>query len=425
VAEVICMGPSPRSSTRLTSICLAALAAGLALMTFAAPAADSAQRRQGLRVVIVKHPKAHSPWRTAHFRWRVNRRIRGARCRLDRRRPRPCRRRVSYRRLGNGRHRFGVTVRRGHRVVRTSLSWRVAPPRAKGGKRKPPRPPAPAPAPTDPSAPAPTDPSAPAPTDPSAPAPTDPSGPAPTGATTVWSAGMDGDSLSEWYYPEAGPSGNFGGGEYNSGSGDTVVSADRAHSGSRSAKATIFSSGGTRLFRWREARQNRDLLYESWFFIPTAYRLTADPSNGRFWDIFQFKSRSSSGAVDPIWYLDLKNRADGSLSPTLIWWHRTLEGPESGQAGFRRFLPPDDVVFPVGRWVNVTARLRQSRDFDGVLQFWIDGRLVFNMQNVRTSYSNCAFNSWCGSNEWSVNNYSDGLDASPASLYIDDARISR
>ncbi|HEX2231976.1 MAG TPA: hypothetical protein VHG69_01280, partial [Thermoleophilaceae bacterium] len=256
--------------------------------------------------------------------------------------------------------------------------------------------------------------------------PTAPSGPAPTGATTLWRAGMEGGSLSEWYYPETGPGGNFGGGEYNSGGGESAASAEQAHSGSRSAKATIpGTGGGTRLFRWREARQNRDLFFESWFFIPVSYRLTADPSNGRFWDIFQFKSRSTTGAIDPIWYLDLKNRSDGQLSPTLLWWHRTLEGPLRGQLGMRRFHPPGDVVFPVGRWVNVTARLRQSRDFDGVLQFWIDGRLVFDMHHVRTSHSNCNFNSWCAANEWSVNNYSDGIDPGPASVYIDDARISR
>jgi hypothetical protein len=69
--------------------------------------------------------------------------------------------------------------------------------------------------------------------------------------------------------------------------------------------------------------------------------------------------------------------------------------------------------------------LRQSKDFDGYLQIWIDGQLVFDQTGIRTSYQNCNSNSWCTSNEWSVNNYSDGLSASPATMYFDDAQISR
>jgi hypothetical protein len=384
------MGAAPLfrpRALRSPLLAAAALLAGVLALHAIAPArADSSGR---LRVVIAVHPKAKSAGRTAHLRWSVNRRVRSARCRLDGRRPRPCGRRLVYRRLRPGRHRFRVTVTRRGRRARAVVSWVV--------RRKP------RPRPSEPS-----------------------SSPSPPTGTAIWSAGMEGGSLAEWYAPESGPSGSFGGGEYNSGGADTVASTERAHSGSWSAKATIFSgSGGTRLFRWRELRQNQDLLFETWFFIPAAYRLTADPSYGRYWDIFQYKSRSTSGAVDPIWYLDLQKRADGSLAPHLIWWHRTLEGPELGQLGFRRFQPAADVSFPVGRWVSVKARLRQSRDFDGVLQFWIDGRLVYDKQNVRTSYSNCSYNSWCGSNEWSVNNYSDGLDPALAPLYIDDARITK
>ncbi len=108
-----------------------------------------------------------------------------------------------------------------------------------------------------------------------------------------------------------------------------------------------------------------------------------------------------------------------------MWWHRTLEGPHPGEYGFRRYSPLEEVSIPTGRWFNITARLRQSKDFDGLIQFWVDGQLALSQEGVRTSYGNCAYNAWCSSNEWSVNNYSDSLSPTPASLYIDDAEISR
>jgi hypothetical protein len=231
---------------------------------------------------------------------------------------------------------------------------------------------------------------------------------------------MEEGSLADWYFPESSAVRSYGGGEYNSDGGDSVASSERARSGAWAVKATLPGAGGTRLFRWQEARANRDLVYEAWFYLPAAYRIT-----GNYWNLFQFKSRSTAGAVDPLWFVDLVTTADGSLRPTLIWWHRTLEGPRPGQAGLRRLQPLSPVTVPAGRWFSLKARLHQSKDFDGTLQVWLDGQLIFDQTGVRTSFNNCAYNSWCATNEWSVNNYSDGLNASPATLYIDDAQISR
>jgi hypothetical protein len=80
---------------------------------------------------------------------------------------------------------------------------------------------------------------------------------------------------------------------------------------------------------------------------------------------------------------------------------------------------------PVGRWTHLEAFLSESKDFDGRLTLWQDGAQVIDLNGIRTSYPNCTYNSWCASNEWSVNLYSDGLSPNPATIYIDSAAIGR
>jgi hypothetical protein len=218
--------------------------------------------------------------------------------------------------------------------------------------------------------------------------------PAPSPGTALWTGDMEEGSLADW-------SSDSGGGEYNSGAGDSVASTDRAFGGSYGAKMALTGPGGTRLFRWKEARANRDLVYSARFFFPQAYTLTADPNTGRYWNLLQFKSRSTSGANDPLWYLDVTNPAAGRMRLDLIWWHRSLEGPRPGEVGLRRFRQTLADV-PVGRWFELKARLVQSKDFDGSLRIWQDGQLIFDMAGIRTSFANCTYNSWCAATEWAI-----------------------
>jgi hypothetical protein len=247
------------------------------------------------------------------------------------------------------------------------------------------------------------------------------------GGEVLWHADMEDGSLAAWYAPDSGEGANNGGGEYNSGVADAIASREQAHGGAWSAKLTISTppESGTRLFRWRELRRIRDLVLDVWLFLPRRYTLTADPDTGRFWDLVQFKSTNEDRSRnDPIWFLGVRNRrSDGAMVPELGWWSRTLPGPRQGQQGSRRFTR-SDVVIPVGRWFRVTARVRQSRAFDGIVQFWLDGRLLFDERGVRTGFRNCSYNAWCVDQGWSVNLYSDGLEPNPV-MYLDDARIVR
>jgi hypothetical protein len=241
----------------------------------------------------------------------------------------------------------------------------------------------------------------------------------------LWNADMEDGSLRAWYSPETSAVGDFGGGEYTSGGGVSSASDEQAHSGTWSAKLTLpTGAGGARLFRWREFRAERDLTQRVWMFIPEAYRLTGDASDGRFWNIAQLKSRTENlYRNDPIWFVNLTNE-DGDLVPQLVWWPRTLEGPHADQSGFRRYTN-DEARVPVGRWFELTTRVRQSNEFDGLVEVSIDGEKIFSVEDVRTAYRSCTYDAWCTDQHWAVNNYSDGLSPAPAEMFVDDAVIER
>jgi hypothetical protein len=241
----------------------------------------------------------------------------------------------------------------------------------------------------------------------------------------LWSADMEDGSLRAWYAPETSAVGDFGGGEFTSGGGETSASDEQAHSGTWSAKLTLATElGGARLFRWREFRAERDLTQRVWMFIPEAYRLTGAASDGRFWDITQLKSQTENlDRNDPIWFVNLTNE-DGELVPQLVWWSRTLEGPHRDQSGFRRYTNEEARV-PVGKWFELTTRVRQSNEFDGIVEVSVNGEKIFSVDDVRTAYRSCTYDDWCTDQHWSVNNYSDGLSPAPAEIFVDDAVIER
>lgn len=237
-------------------------------------------------------------------------------------------------------------------------------------------------------------------------------------ATTIlWKADHEGGNTSEW-------SSNSGGGEYDSGIGDTYATTARAHSGNWGAKMTISTphspTSGTRMFRWRESRSHRGAYYSVWLYFPTYYSIT-----GNYLMPMQFKSRTSDNRRnDPVWAFYL-TPASGKyyLKAGFGWGGTQLAGPYSGNGVGGKFYSQTKLAFPVGRWVHLEAYLYESNTYTGRVILYQDGIKLFDFQNVITSYKNCNYNSWCASNEWSVNLYSDGLSPNPAYIYMDDAKI--
>ena len=243
---------------------------------------------------------------------------------------------------------------------------------------------------------------------------------------------MEEGTLSDWYLPARGPSGDYGGGLYNSGASRASAAFDRAHTGRSSLRATIStrgsSSSGVRAFRWREPRRYREAYYSAWIFVPRRYTLTGDPCCGRFWNLFQFKSRSPDGRVDPLWAVYVGNRArTGALYLYVGWgWGGTrVAGPYSSSGVGGKNFCQSALNLPERRRTRIEAFLRQSRDFEGRLTVWQAGVRLFDFRRVRTSYENPRYNAWRAANEWSVNLYSDGMSPSPATISIDDAAIRR
>jgi hypothetical protein len=223
----------------------------------------------------------------------------------------------------------------------------------------------------------------------------------PPAGNVIWSADSETGDLSQWYYPSVRADGNEGGGLFNSGTANTVASQDQAHSGRWSMKMTIDTppESGTRLFRWLEPHTHSNLTYSAWFYIPQRYAVT------NYWNIFQWKSKvSSTGRVDPFFVLNVGNRSDGTMYLYLRNWQK-------GQSYIQTLKN-----VPVGQWFNVTANYVCAGDNTGRVTFWQDGTLLFDLQNVQTRYSN-------GDCQWSIDNYSDGLQPSHATIYTDDAQI--
>jgi hypothetical protein len=216
-----------------------------------------------------------------------------------------------------------------------------------------------------------------------------------TNSSTIWSADHEAGNMNQWYL-------NSGGGEFNSGAGDTVVTTERARGGRYGLKMNITTppESGTRMFRWYEPQRNPRLQYSAWFYFPQRY------SVGTYWNIFQWKSKRSSSQIDPFYVLNIGNRSDGSMFLYLYDWQS------------RRAYSQSVKNLPVNQWVKIEAYYQCAGDNTGRVTFWQDGTQLFDLQNVRTRYSD-------GDCQWSIDNYSSGVSPSPAWIYSDDAQIDR
>lgn len=253
-------------------------------------------------------------------------------------------------------------------------------------------------------------------------------------ATAIWTGDMEEGTLADFYNPATCEctSGNHGGGEFNSGGGDSMASQTFAHNGSWSAKQTINTSGGssgTRLFRWQEFRDINpgQGLYESaWIYIPQTV------SVGNSFNIDQFKSKTQDGAyVDVFFQLNLRNKQGGGLYLAAAWGCGAENpsfplGPYSNSTSADNcnyFTPLANLSVPIGQWFQIKTYTVPSSGYTGVFKAWQDNTLIYDFQNVKTGYANT--NSVNGvDTQWAINAYANGLNPSAYIHYVDDANIS-
>ena len=193
------------------------------------------------------------------------------------------------------------------------------------------------------------------------------------------------------------------------------VSTEVAHSGRYAMKMTINvadDESGCRQFRHQESRSGETFYYGAWYYLPT-YVGAFD-----YWNIFQFKSETDS-RNDPFWVLDLLPRSSGGQLKLRLRWKGTVAGPfERDRSTGTKTFEQRAASVPVRRWFHVEVYLKQASDFGGRVTVWQDGKRLYDMVGVKTKYAG-------GDQRWSVNNYSDGLRPSLATLFVDDATVLR
>ena len=99
----------------------------------------------------------------------------------------------------------------------------------------------------------------------------------------------------------------------------------------------------------------------------------------------------------------------------MTWWPNAsfgMPGPYPGQNGRQVFRSSKTI--PVGEWFHVEARYVCDSNYNGTLQFWLNGEEVFNLRGVQTAdpdTNDCLM---------SINNYGSDLEESRIDIYVDD-----
>jgi hypothetical protein len=210
----------------------------------------------------------------------------------------------------------------------------------------------------------------------------------------VWWSDHETGDLSDWQR-----GGTDFGSTYVQG-GELTVTADVARSGTRALRSTVVTPGSAAAQISRAEIAAPAAYYGAWFLLPDA----AQPAT--FWVFFSFHARAAPGNDVPVW--DLKLASPG---PEL-----QLLRHDTGD-----LAPLTHVPVPVGRWFQVEAFYRPAADANGRLQIWLDGTPIYDLAGVPTAPANAAE----APVTWSVGSITDGLTPTPATLYVDDAYVSK
>jgi len=247
-----------------------------------------------------------------------------------------------------------------------------------------------------------------------------PSAPGPQYGVILWSTDHENGQV-DWFYPGTVQDGDsVGGGEYNSGTGDSTISTEQARSGTRSLKMAIDTASGsghgTRNFRWHEFDQYDDLFIEAWLYFPQ--RLGLNPANDWF-NLWQWKTVKWVGSPggdnyeynDPLWSLDVHERGGaGSGGNNFL----ILVDFDAGPVGTNA---PVGIDIPIGQWFKLTTRYKRHLT-EGIIQVWLDDQLVFDKQNIATIRADEH------ATHWSVNCYADMTVPTSFAIYLDDVTIA-
>jgi hypothetical protein len=212
---------------------------------------------------------------------------------------------------------------------------------------------------------------------------------------SLWMADHETGDLSQW---KEGENGGF----FTSSDGALSIVESPAHRGRYAVKCSINNINNPSMARlYRQNDLPAEAYYSLWIYIPQSY------SVGQYWNVFEFSGRrdpSNSNTGIAVWSLDLRQDSDNQL----VWY--VYDG-----IGARELMPTPPVVAQFGRWVQVTAFVRQATDQTGQVTFWIDDQILVDEVGLSTVPSD-----WMS---WAVGSVA-GHMPQPAELYLDDAMIT-
>lgn len=221
-------------------------------------------------------------------------------------------------------------------------------------------------------------------------------------AEILWATSHETGDLSDWYRDQ-------GGGAFITGTADVSVTDEAAHTGKYSAKLEVWGIDkevrGARLFRWGEYLTEG--YFSAWYLFPVL------PQVNDWLNIFEFKKKDyakgeGNGAIDPTWYNVVKNYpCRWGIFLTLTHWNQVYNLPGNVR---------DSPLIRVGEWFHIEWYYKDGLE-DGVVRIWINGELIWDMENVDTRGVDPHI-------QWAPVLYGTGVTPGHLALYVDDAAVS-
>jgi hypothetical protein len=233
----------------------------------------------------------------------------------------------------------------------------------------------------------------------------------------LWKGDAEEGDLSDWTNSTNGYDGCW-----FDGGATCAASSTRSHTGTWSVALTT-NNGGVQSSGARIAKTQAgttppplptDAVYESWYYMPQ--RITVP----EWWNVMQWKQHGTVAGSDPIYTVNVNNRADGSMFLRL-YKHYGTDGAYN-TAG-NDWVDSAPINVPVGRWWKLTCRYRFSYAPTGQITCWQDDQLIFDRQNVQTAY-NYGAPSDGRPYQWTVNNYADNTAPGTHTIWVDDLTIA-
>jgi polysaccharide lyase-like protein len=189
------------------------------------------------------------------------------------------------------------------------------------------------------------------------------------GSDVLWATDHETGDLSGWY---AAP---LGGIQPDTSMSPVEIAAGPAHSGRYSLKLTDVAQDdmiGPGVYR--ELVAPPDAYYSVWYYIPRPYQTKSQ------WTIMKFRARSDSDPTVISHGHDLNLRTlPGGQVILYVYSHDPtyLQAP----------LADPPAIVPVETWFQIEALYRPRTDETGKLLVWLNGRLVYDLENRRTAGS--------------------------------------